>query len=123
MELGADNESLRGPVCQHLDPHRATDAVETPHQRDDEPAGRSDLRVDLRVDQTISSWNCSPSRAEMTLRSVRRAFATLPFRPITLPMSSSATRSSMTVAPASWLTVTSTCSGWSTSDLATYSTS
>ena len=41
--------------------------------------------------QPISSETLSPSRADMTLSSVRSALATLPLRPITLPMSSSAT--------------------------------
>ena len=47
--------------------------------------------------QPISRETLSPSRADMTLSSVRSALATLPLRPITLPMSSSATWSSMTV--------------------------
>src|SRR4029450_6424797 len=44
------------------------------------------------------------------------------FRPMTLPMSSSATWSSMTVPPPSRTTSTFTASGSSTSDLATYPT-
>src|SRR5213075_2862423 len=72
--------------------------------------------------QRISSWTGSPSRAAVTLSRVRSALATLPLRPITLPMSSSATWSSMTVAPSSSTTSTVTADGSSTSDLATYST-
>src|SRR5487761_1996380 len=95
-------------VREHLHPDPAVDAVEAADKRDDESLPAHGRRAG---DQTISSWNCSPSRAPTTLRSVRSALATLPLRPITLPMSSSATRSSMTVAPASWVTTTSTWSG------------
>src|SRR5262245_18005274 len=71
----------------------------------------------------ISSWTEPPSRAAVTLSSVRSALATLPLRPMTLPMSSSATCSSMTVPSSSSTSVTLTESGSSTSDFATYSTS
>src|SRR3990170_3156029 len=54
---------------------------------------------------------------------VRSAFATLPLRPITLPMSPSATCSSMIVPSSSRTSSTRTASGSSTSERATYSTS
>ena len=61
-------------------------------------------------------------RALVTLRSVRRALATEPLRPMTLPMSDSATCSSMTVPSSPLTTSTVTASGSSTRDFATYST-
>src|SRR6185369_613511 len=70
----------------------------------------------------ISRLTGSPVRAEVTLSRVRSAFATLPLRPMTLPMSDSATCSSMMVPSSPLTTSTLTASGSSTSDLATYST-
>src|SRR4029078_12934237 len=110
---GADDEAVLGAVGQDLHANRSIEPVDASDEADHEPV------VDA---QRISSWTGSPSLAAVTLSSVRSALATLPLRPMTLPMSSSATWSSMTVAPSSSTTSTVTASGSSTSDFATYST-
>src|SRR6185295_20173028 len=123
MEDGPRRVAVLGPVGQDLDPDRAAQPVDAPDERDDQAVVSRCRGLGHRFPQRISSEIGSPSRAAVTLRSVRSAFATLPFRPITLPMSSSATWSSMTVPPWSRTTSTLTASGSSTRDLATYSTS
>src|SRR2546423_1352261 len=97
MEDGSGGVSILGPIGQDLDPDGATEPVDPADERDDQMLWAP--RRDRLLRQRISSEIGSPSRAAVTLRSVRSAFATLPFRPITLPMSSSATWSSMTVPP------------------------
>src|SRR4249920_360450 len=113
MEHGPGHEPGLRAVGQDLHPDGAVQPVDPSDEGDHEPF------VDA---QRISSWTGSPSRAAVTLSRVRSALATLPLRPMTLPMSSSATWSSMTVAPSSSTTSTVTASGSSTSDFATYST-
>src|SRR4029078_4907446 len=110
---GANDEAVLGPVGQDLHANRSIEPVDAPDEADHEP---------FVLVQRISSWTGSPSRAAVTLSRVRSALATLPLRPMTLPMSSSATWSSMTVAPSSSTTSTVTASRSSTSDFATYST-
>src|SRR5438552_1334681 len=125
MEDGPDGVTLLRPVGQDLDANRPAEAVDPADESHGEALARrrSGRGSGHRFRYRISSETASPSRAAVTLRSVRRAFATLPLRPMTLPMSSSATWSSITVPPWSWTTSTVTASGSSTSDLATYSTS
>src|SRR4051794_1102057 len=113
MQHGAADEPFLWLVCQDLRADRSVKPVDAPDEGDHEPVADA---------QRISSWTGSPSRAAVTLRSVRSALATLPLRPMTLPMSSSATWSSITVAPSSSTTSTVTAPGSSTSDFATYST-
>ena len=58
----------------------------------------------------VNSVTVSPSRADITLRSVRSALATLPLRPMTLPMSPSATWMIATpVAGPSWYPLPAAC--------------
>src|SRR5258705_116936 len=95
----AGGQAGLGPVLELLDADRATQAVQPADEPDDE-AGR--LGKGTPSAQMISSWTEVPSRAAVTLSSVRSALATLPLRPMTLPMSSSATCSSMTVPSSSW---------------------
>src|SRR4029077_12118946 len=114
VEDGADDEAVLGAVGQDLHANRSVEPVDASDEADHEPF------VDA---QRISSWTGSPSLAADTLSSVRSALATLPLRPMTLPMSSSATWSSSTVPSGSRTTSTVTASGSSTSERATNSTS
>src|ERR1700722_3084594 len=66
----------------------------------------------------MSRWARRPTFADSAVSSVRIDWAVRPSLPMTLPMSSFATRSSMTVLCSPETSVTSTWSGWSTSSTA-----
>src|SRR4029079_5572865 len=124
VEDAARGLTVLRTVGQDLARGRAVQAVQAANESDDQPLPGDAIRDLVRGDAyRISSETGSPSRAAVTFRSVRSAFATLPFRPITLPMSSSATWSSMTVPPWSRTTSTLTARGPSPRDWATDSTS
>jgi hypothetical protein len=73
--------ALLGLVGQDFDADRTTKPVDAPNESDRE-SFLAVRRAGFLV-QMISSETGSPSRAAVTLSSVRSAFATLPFRPIT----------------------------------------
>src|SRR4029077_14102029 len=90
VEDGADDEAVLGAVGQDLHANRSIEPADASDEANHEPF------VDA---QRISSWTGSPSLAAVTLSSVRSALATLPLRPMTLPISSSAAGSPMRVPP------------------------
>src|SRR3954451_16262530 len=81
-------------------------------------------RRDLRHQSAISSWSRRPASTPPARTIVRSARASRPWRPITLPMSSSATWSRRTSVPSSSsISSTRTASGSSTSRRASSATS